>query len=84
MEIFRTHLIVRRFIPDTAAIAANFDTLRPMPSTTVSPAAHVDGTIVDDDGFVDGMHNRGRDRHVLDGEAIGVGGVVLANLGAVI
>ena len=80
----RTHLIVRCLVPYASAIATDFDTLWPVPSTAVSPAAHVDGAIMNENVFLDRMHDRRRDGHVLDGEAVGVGGVVLADLRAIV
>lgn len=84
MIILRTHHIIRCLIPYASAIATDFDTLWPVPSATVSPAAHVDRAVMNDDVFLDRMHDRRRDGHVLNGEAVGVGGVVLADLRSIV
>ncbi len=46
--------------------------------------AYFDGTVVDDDCFVDGADNGGGDGHVLDGEVGAVCGVVLTGLRGVV
>ena len=68
MEVFRTQLLVRRLIPHTASIPTHFYPLGPVPATAVGPTTHLDGAIVDDDGFVNRGDNGGRNGHVLDGE----------------
>lgn len=84
MVVLLRQLLVGGFIPDAAAVGADLDALGPVApgAARVGPAGHVDGAGVDDDGLVARGDDGGGDGHGLDGEAGGVGGVVLAELGA--
>lgn len=84
MEIFLAESFVRSLVPHAPSIPTDFNPFRPVPSSTVCPAAHGDLPFVDDDGFVDWGYDGRGDGHVLDREAVGVGGVVFAVLGSVV
>jgi hypothetical protein len=83
MEILATQLIIRHLIPHASAISTNFHALRP-PTPTIRPSRQFDLAVVDHHVFVDGRHDRGGDGHGLDAEAVGVSGVVFADLGRVV
>ncbi len=78
MVVFLFETLLWRFIPKTAPVAAHLDRFGPVATATVGPTGYFDGTVVDDDCFVDGADNGGGDGHVLDGEARAVCGVVFA------
>ncbi len=53
--ILRTETFVCRFVPNTPTIAAHLDAFRPVGPASIRPTAHLNGTVVDDDVFVDGV-----------------------------
>jgi hypothetical protein len=83
MEILATQLLVRNLIPHASTIVTNFHALGP-PTPTVRPPRHLDLSVMDNHILVDGRHNRARDRHGLDTEAIAVRGVVFADLRGIV
>lgn len=83
MEVFPAQLCVGHFVPDATAIVADFNSLRPS-TTAVGPASHLDLAIVNDNFLVDWRHDGACNWHSLNGKAVAVRVVVLANLGSVV
>ena len=84
MVVFFTKALVWCFVPDTTPVATDFNSFRPMPATAVCPTPHFDGSIVNDDRFVDGADDGRGDGHVLNRETGTVRGVVLPSLRSII
>jgi len=75
---------MRNFIPDAAAVIADFNANRPMPASTIRPATHLDLSIVDDLVRINGAHDSRTNRHILNGETRRISNVVLPNLRVVV
>lgn len=80
MVVLCAEILVRHFIPYTAAIAADLDADRPAAAAAVGPAAQLDGTIMDDLILVARRHDGRRYGHVLDAKAVRVRGILLSDL----
>jgi hypothetical protein len=83
VKVFPAQLGVWNFIPDAAAIVADFDSLGPS-TAAVCPACKLDLTVVNDDVLVDRSHDCTGYRHGLDTEAVAICSVVLSDLGCVV
>lgn len=59
VEVLLRKQLVWRFVPDATAIGTHLDALGPVParSSGESPALHVDGAVMDDHAFIEGMHD---------------------------
>ena len=57
MVEFLAQFFVGGFVPDGAAVAADFDAFGPVAAAAVGPAAHVDFAVVNEDGLVGWGHD---------------------------
>ena len=80
VKVLFAQLLIRHLVPHATAVAADLDALGPVAAAGISPAAHVDGTVVNDDGLVDGRHDGARDGHLADTKASAISAVMLADL----
>lgn len=82
--ILGAHVLKGDFVPDGPPVAADIDTNRPVSASRVGPPGKRDVAVMYDLVHVLGRDNGRADGHILNGEAVAVLGVLLADLRCVV